>query len=303
MLVAARLAPTQCRAPMPAALVQIRNASLKKTKQRIAASKNIEKITTAMKNVASARMKSAEAEALASANFYVGLDTYFKVLPMDDFRKTEGTHVILPVTSDRGLCGAVNSNVVRMIHADLKEDKINGTPDTVTFSVIGSKGKDQLMRTNVDAFKACYDEMQKKPPSFTQICAMSDDLLSREFDTMTIYLTKFINAGVQEPTRMHMFSPSKVEALSEGLDEYECEPEKNEIMQAMYEFYFASNLYYAVSTSIASEMASRMVAMDGASRNAKEMITKLQILFNRTRQAIITGQLIEIVSASEAIAD
>jgi ATP synthase F1 gamma subunit len=295
---AARGAPARA-----AALTQMRQASLKKTKQRIAASKNIEKITTAMKNVASARMKSAEAEAIASAKFYVGLDTYFSVVPKDTFRAEEGTHVILPVTSDRGLCGAVNSNVVRMINAQIKQDVAKGSKDTLSFSIIGSKGKDQLLRTQGSSISVCYDEVTKKPHNFTQVCGMADDILSREFDTMSIYYTKFINAGVQEPSRMDLFSPTKVEALAESLDEYECEPEKNEIMQAMYEFYFASNLYYCLSTSIASEMASRMVAMTGASTNAKDMITKLQILFNRTRQAIITGQLIEIVSASEAIAD
>lgn len=282
---------------------QVRFASLKKTKQRIAASKNIEKITTAMKNVASARMKSAEAEAASSAKFYVGLDTVLKALPQDSFRTGEGKHVILPITSDRGLCGAVNSNLVRMIGTDMKKDAADETKkDTVAMCIIGSKGKDQLMRKNADQIEACYDEIQKKAPNFVQVAAIADDMLSREFDTMTIYFTRFVNAGVQTPDTLNLFSPTKVADLAESLDEYEFEPDKNEIMQGMYEFAFASQLYFALSTTIASEMASRMIAMDGASRNAKEMITKLNILFNRTRQAIITGQLIEIVSACEAIA-
>lgn len=280
---------------------QVRFASLKKTKARIAASKNIEKITTAMKNVASARMKSAEAEAHSSAKFYVGLDTVLKSLPQDSFRQTAGKHVILPITSDRGLCGAVNSNLVRMIGTDMKKDAADGKEDTIALAVIGSKGKDQLMRKNADQIEAAYDEIQKKQPNFVQVAAIADDILSRDFDTMTIYYTKFVNAGVQTPSTLNIFSPSKVAELAESLDEYEFEPDKNEIMEGMYQFAFASQLYYTMSTSMASEMASRMVAMDGASRNAKEMIQKLNILFNRTRQAIITGQLIEIVSACEAI--
>merc|ERR1712048_146590 len=190
-----------------------------------------------------------------------------------------------------------------MINTDVKQDAVDGKQDALELSIVGSKGKDQLLRTQANNIVMCYDEIQKKPTSFPQVCAMTDDLLSREFDTLSVYYTKFINAGEQRPSRMDMFSPTTVEALAESLDEYECEPEKNEIMQAMYEFYFASNLYFCISTSIASEMASRMIAMTGASSNAKEMIVKLQILFNRTRQAIITGQLIEIVSACEAISE
>jgi len=285
--------------PATAYAVQVRCASLKKTKQRIHASKNIEKITKAMKNVASARMKAAEAEAKSSTNFVIGVNTYLDAIPKESFSEPEGKHIIVPITSDRGLCGAVNSNVIRMIQAQLKAGEV--PKKDFSFSVVGAKGKDQIMRLQPLQLANVYDEIQKKPISFAQACALADEILQQEFDTLSIYYTKFINTGTQEPSRMDLFSPAKVSELADSLDEYETEPDKLEIMEALNTFYFASNLYYCISTSIASEQASRMIAMDGASRNAKDMIQKLTILFNRTRQAIITGQLIEITSAAESI--
>jgi len=279
----------------------MRCVSLKKTKQRIHASKNIEKITKAMKNVASARMKGAQAEAKASQNFIVGVNTYLNALPKEELENGSGKHVIIPITSDRGLCGAVNSNCVRLILSDLKKEAKKTNQRKITVNVVGSKGKDQMLRFHPSLVTTAFDEIQKKPPTFAQACAMTDEILQQDFDTLSIYYTKFINTGSQVPERMDLYSPKKVKELADSLDVYECEPDKNEIMEALNTFYFASNLYYCICTSIASEQASRMVAMDGASRNAKEMIQKLTILFNRTRQAIITGQLIEITSAAESI--
>eukprot|EP00300_Choanocystis_sp_HF-7_P036429 c52275_g1_i1.p1 GENE.c52275_g1_i1~~c52275_g1_i1.p1 ORF type:complete len:306 (-),score=88.01 c52275_g1_i1:148-1065(-) len=281
--------------------VQVRFASLKKTKQRIAASKNIEKITTAMKNVASAKMKGAEQEALGSKDFMIGLNTYLGTLPQDgltDFKA--GKHVIVPITSDRGLCGAVNSTVCRTILADLR--RLTKNPDyQFELAILGSKGKDQLTRLHSKRTTLVLDEIQKKNPSFAQACAITDELLARDFDKLTIYYTKFINTGSQVQSQFDLYSPKKVAELAAALDDYETEPDKHDIMEAMYTFFFASNLYHCITTSVASEQASRMVAMDGASRNAKDMIQRLTILFNRTRQAIITGQLIEITSAAESI--
>jgi len=277
-------------------MVQVRFASLKKTKQRIGASKNIEKITKAMKNVASAKMKAAEAEAKASTNFIVGVNTYLDSLPKEDFDKSTGKHIIVPITSDRGLCGAVNTNCIRNVLGDLKK-----TTRDYAINPVGMKGKDQLMRLYSSRIQISYDEIQKKNISFAQACALADEILQQDFETMSIYYTKFINTGTQIPSRLDLYSPKRVEELSLALDEYECEPDRNEIMSALSTFYFASNLYYCISTSIASEQASRMIAMDGASRNAKDMIKKLTILFNRTRQSIITGQLIEITSAAESL--
>lgn len=289
------------RLPVAAVVVQVRFASLKKTKQRIAASKNIEKITTAMKNVASAKMKSAEVEASASQNFVVGLNSYLATLPQEELQVLKGKHMAVPVTSDRGLCGAVNTTIMRQLFADFKAAPKKHPSATMAVSVLGSKGKDQLLREHASKMELVFDEIQKKPVSFAQACAITDELLALEFDTMSIYYTKFFNTARQEPNRMDMYSPKKVDELAAALDDYECEPDKQQLMEALYTFYFASNLYYCVTTSLASEQASRMVAMDGASRNAKEMIQKLTILLNRTRQAIITGQLIEITSASESL--
>jgi len=291
------MAPVVCTA---FGLTQSRNVSLKKTKQRIHASKNIEKITKAMKNVASARMKGAEQEALASYKFVTGVNQYLQALPRDQL-DSGVKHIVVPVTSDKGLCGAVNSNVVRLLVADLKKEPKRKVPRNVSINVIGSKGKDQLMRFFPALLTVGYDEIQKKPVSFSQACSIADEILQQDFDTMSIYYTRFVNAGSQIPERMDLYSPAKVKELADSLDVYECEPDKNDIMEALNTFYFASNLYYCICTSIASEQASRMVAMDGASRNAKDMITKLRILYNRTRQSIITGQLIEITSAAEAI--
>jgi F-type H+-transporting ATPase subunit gamma len=274
---------------------------LKKTKQRIVASKNIQKITTAMKNVASAKMKSAELEAKASSHFVVGLNAYFNSLPKEGLEKKDGAHIMLPVTSDRGLCGAVNSTLVRLVLADLKVKSASSTGEPRKLIVLGVKGKDQLSRLHSKRIQLVFDEIQKKNVTFAQACAMTDEILAQPFDTLSIYHTKFINTATQIPSVMDLYSPKKVEELTSGLDEYECEPEKEEIMEAMYTFYFASNLYYCICTSLASEQASRMIAMDGASRNAKDMIKKLTLLFNRTRQAIITGQLIEITSAAESL--
>jgi len=144
-------------------------------------------------------------------------------------------------------------------------------------------------------------KFKKKNVTFSQACAMTDDILSQQFDTLSIYYTKFINTGTLVPSVMDMYSPKKVEQFSSALGDYEIEPESEEVMEALYTFYFASNLYHCICTTVASEQASRMVAMEGASKNAKEMIQKLTLLFNRTRQAIITRQLIEITSAAESL--
>jgi len=281
--------------------LQVRFASLKKIKQRIVASKNIKQITTAMKNVASAKMKSAELEAKASLTFVVGLNTFLSALPKEELEKKTGRHYYLTITSDRGLCGAINSTLVRLVISELKKSPAAPSGEPRRLIILGGKGKDQLTRTQSKITQIVFDEIQKKNVTFAQACALTDEILTHKFDTLSIFYTKFVNTGTLIPSIMDIYSPKKVEEFASSLNDYEVEPDSDEVMEALYTFYFASNLYHCITTTIASEQASRMVAMDGASRNAKEMIQKLTLLFNRTRQAIITRQLIEITSAAESL--
>lgn len=217
-------------------------------------------------------------------------------------------NVIVAITSDKGLCGGINSTSVKISKA---LDKLVSGPEKETrYVVLGEKGKVQLIRDKRDHIEITIGELQKNPLNYTQVSVLADDILKNvEYDALRVVFNKFQSVVSFIPTVSTILSPEVVEKESESggklgdLDAYEIEggETKAEILQNLAEFQFSCVMYNAVLENACSELGARMSAMDSSSRNAGEVLDRLTLTYNRTRQASITTELIEIISGASAL--
>ncbi len=290
-------------------------ASLKDLKVRIASVKSTQKITKAMNLVASAKLRSAQAAALAGRPF---ADRAAKVignvaLALDGSEAPrllagtgrEQTHLILVITSERGLCGGYNSNLVKL--ARRKADTLLAEGRTVKLYVIGRKGRAQLQRTHGKHIVVTRSIEGKAMLSFEDARGIATDVLGRfeagEFDVAHILFAHFQSALTQVPTDNRLIPVPRpdVEQTGKVSPAIEFEPSAESILDELLPRSVAVKIYQSLLESRASEEGARMTAMDSATRNAGDMITKLTLTYNRTRQAAITKELIEIISGAEAL--
>lgn len=289
--------------------------SLKDLKNRINSVKSTRKITSAMKMVAAAKLRRAQEAAEAARPFAERMEAVLGNLSRAAAGKAtapkllrgtgdDQTHLLIVATAERGLCGAFNSSIVRKARADINRLLREGK--TVKVLTIGKKGREQLRRDHRDKFVEHHDLSQVKRLTFANAADIADDILKRfdegEFDVATLYFARFETVLTQVPTALQLI-PAVFEEAESGADRinYEYEPDEEEILADLLPRNIATQIFRGLLENGASEQGSRMTAMDSATRNAGEMIEKLSIVYNRTRQATITKELIEIISGAEAL--
>jgi F-type H+-transporting ATPase subunit gamma len=292
-------------------------ASLKALKGRIASVKSTQKITTAMKMVAAAKLRRAQTAAEAGRPYAERLEGVMASLAAkvavgpESPKLLAGTgkdqvHLLVVCTSDRGLAGAFNSNIVRA--ARKKADDLIREGKTVYFYLVGRKGRAVIARLFPKQIVHQYDTGAIKQVSFADAQAIAGEIIERfdngEFDVAHLFYARFQSALVQEPVTQQIIPVSVPEQAqaSEGVTAaVEYEPDEEEILAALLPRNVGVQIFRALLENAASEQGSRMTAMDNATRNAGDMINRLSIQYNRTRQAAITTELVEIISGAEAL--
>ncbi|MEQ8443658.1 MAG: F0F1 ATP synthase subunit gamma [Alphaproteobacteria bacterium] len=295
--------------------------SLKDLKTRISSVQSTRRITSAMKMVAAAKLKKAE-EAAGAARPYAErmermLNSLAAGVSADSAPKllagtgSDDTHLIVVVSSDRGLCGGFNGSIIRAVNKRI--DQLTGQGKTVKLIAVGRKGVSLLRRTHRDKLVHGFEDLIKPAPHIEHADAVVAKVVEMfeagEFDVCTLYFNKFISALTQEVTPLQLIPFTNADDGGGDADsgddlggaQYEFEPGEEEILEALLPKNLAVQVYRAMLESFASEQGARMTAMDNATRNAGDMINSLSITYNRARQAMITKELIEIISGAEAL--
>jgi F-type H+-transporting ATPase subunit gamma len=294
-------------------------ATLKALKGRIASVKSTQKITKAMKMVAAAKLRRAQQAAEAGRPYATRLQEVVASLAS---RVTVGpqsprllagtgsdqTHLLVVCTSDRGLAGAFNSNIVRA--ARKRADDLMRAGKTVHFYLVGRKGRAVIGRLFPKQIVHQFDTGAIKQVGFADAQAIATDITERfaagQFDVAQLFYARFRSALVQEPIGQQIIPVAITDAgassvAASGNAAVEYEPDEEDILAALLPRNVAVQIFRALLENAASEQGSRMTAMDNATRNAGDMINRLSIQYNRTRQAAITTELVEIISGAEAL--
>ena len=293
-------------------------ASLKALKVRIGSVKSTQKITKALNMVAASKLRRAQQNATAARPYSERMRDVVESIAsrvavgpetpklLAGTGKTD-THLIVVVTSERGRAGAFNSNIVRA--ARRKADALIEDGKTVQFFLVGRKGRPVLQRVYPKAIVGAHDIAGMKNPSYDVAMAIADEIVDRfesgRFDVAHIAYANFRSTLVQEPTveQVIPIRPSKESGstVTAATSMVEYEPDEEEILSALLPRNIAVQLYRALLENQAGFYGSQMTAMDNATRNAGDMINRLTIQYNRTRQAAITTELVEIISGAEAL--
>eukprot|EP00871_Galdieria_phlegrea_P001123 jgi/Galph1/2010/GphlegSOOS_G690.1 len=281
---------------------QVRYVSLKAVRSRMRSVSSISKITKAMKMVAAAKLRGVQARQDSSRPFTAGLKSFLQSTFAEIENKesaSKGKKLIVAVTSDRGLCGGVNSNVVREIRKLLHEDK----ESHFEIMLCGDKGRDGLQRLHRNLFTVTVKDVFRAPVNFAQTCVIAEEIFKQKFDFAVIFYNRFKNAISQVVSQKQIPGLDIILKHAETFDTYEFESDMDsaQMLTDLYEFQFAIQLFDSLLENATSEQAARMSAMDNATRNATDMYQKLTLTYNRQRQAVITGELIEIISGAEAL--
>jgi len=289
--------------------------SLKDLKNRIGSVKNTRKITKAMQMVAAAKLRRAQEAAEASRPYADRMNAVMAGLAAAASgsdsapRLLAGTgsdkvHLMVVMTSERGLCGGFNTTIVRLARAHA--NKLLAEGKTVKILTVGKKGREQLKRDLSQHFVGHVDLSDVKKLGYANASSIAQDVLSRfdagEFDVATIFYNRFQSVISQIPTAKQII-PAVIEAdeTAQASSLYEYEPSEEAILADLLPRSVATQIFTALLENAASEQGARMSAMDNATRNAGDMINKLTIQYNRSRQASITKELIEIISGAEAL--
>ncbi|KAF3976011.1 hypothetical protein ACB098_04G095200 [Castanea mollissima] len=282
----------------------VRSISTQIIRNRMKSVKNIQKITKAMKMVAASKLRAIQTRAENSRGLWQPFTALLGDTPSVDVKK----NVIVTISSDKGLCGGINSTSVKTSKALFK---LTSGPDKETkYVLVGEKAKAQLVRDSRKHIDISITGLQKNPLNYTQVSVLADDILKNvEYDALRVVFNKFRSVISFIPTTATVLSPEIVEREAESggrlgdLDSYEIEggETKSEILQNLTEYQFSCVLFNAVLENACSEQGARMSAMDSSSRNAGEVLDRLTLTYNRTRQASITTELIEIISGAAAL--
>lgn len=268
-------------------------ATLREIEGRLKSIKNIEKITKTMKIVASTRMNQAQRTMTESRLYGQSSNEVFE--NAETQAPTTGKSLYVVSSSDKGLCGGVHSSLSKAVRVKLEE---NPKSEVVA---LGEKCKSQLGRSHPQAMVMSFAGIGKEAPTFATAQAIADQIirLGGEYTNIEIYYNSFQSAVSYQATSINAFSEESIKA-SANISAFEIEDEQ---ISNLREFALANSIYWALAEGYACEVAARRNAMDNASKNAGEMIGKFQILYNRTRQAVITGELVEIITGAAASAE
>ena len=292
-------------------------ASLKELRNRIGSVKSTQKITKAMQMVAAAKLRRAQDRAESARPYAEKMEGVLANL--SDARKGDPTaplllrgtgkddvNLIVVATAERGLCGGFNTSIVRK--AKVRIESLLASGKTVKILCVGKKGRDQLKRDYESLIVGTIEFPGVREMGFAHASEISARVLEMfdagEVDEAYLYYGHFKNVITQEPTEQRIIPAT----VPEGIETpdlkgaiYDFEPEEDEILKTLLPRYLSVQVLRALLENAASEQGARMTAMDNATRNAGEMIDKLTISYNRTRQAMITKELIEIISGAEAV--
>ena len=290
-------------------------ATLDDLKKRIASVKSTQKITKAMKMVAAAKLRRAQENAEKGRpysekmnniilNLSSGISDKENAPKLLSGSGEDKVHLCIVLTSDRGLCGGFNTNIIKKAKAYFK--KISDDGKILKIITVGSKGYDQLKRVYKDAIVERISFKDSKTINYLDAEKVGKMIIENfekeEFDVCTIFYNKFKNVMTQIPQEQQII-PLKTSEAEENSseDNYEFEPDEDEILSNLLPKNISTQIFKAMLENSASEQGSRMSAMDSATRNAGEMVDKLTIEYNRSRQAAITKELIEIISGAESL--
>ena len=294
-------------------------ASLKELKGRINSVKSTQKITKAKQMVAAAKLRKAQASAEAARPYAVRLAQVVASLaatvlvgesspPLLGGTGKDQVHLLVVANSDRGLCGAFNANIVKA--AKLKANTLLAEGKTVLFYLVGRKGRPPIRREYPNAILGMFDTTGVREPGFDEAEGITNELLALfaagRFDVAHLIYGKFRSALVQEPTVQQIIpvpTPTAVVSANSFFGDavVEYEPDEETILAELLPRYLSTQLFGALLENVASEQGASMTAMDNATRNAGDLIKKLTIQYNRSRQAAITTELIEIIAGAEAL--
>jgi F-type H+-transporting ATPase subunit gamma len=286
--------------------------SLKDLKNRIGSVKNTRKITKAMQMVAAAKLRRAQEAAIAARPYADRMNAVMTGLAASVSgseqapRLLAGTgsdqvHLLVVMTAERGLCGGFNSSIARLARAHAMQLLTRGK--TVKILTVGRKGREQLRRDLSAHFVGHVDLSGARRIGYAEAQGIARDVLDRfdkgEFDVATLFFNRFQSVIAQVPTAQQVI-PAVFEATGQSAL-YDYEPSEESILADLLPRNVATQIFGALLENEASEQGARMTAMDNATRNAGDMINRLTIEFNRSRQAAITKELIEIISGAEAL--
>ena len=291
--------------------------SLKELRNRIASVKSTQKITKAMQMVAAAKLRRAQEAALAArpysqrmravlANLAHGLQGRSDAPPLMAGTGRDDTHLLVVCTADRGLCGGFNASIAKIARDDARRLMAEGK--TVKIICVGKKGYDILRRLFAKQIIDLIELKSVRHVGFANALAVAQKVLGLfedgELDIATLYYGEFRSVVLQRPTALQLIPtpiPEAEEQADLGGAIYDYEPGETEILEELLPRNVAVQIFRALLENAASEQGARMSAMDNATRNAGEMIDELSMNYNRTRQAMITKELIEIISGAEAL--
>ena len=289
-------------------------ASLKELKGRINSVKSTQKITKAKQMVAAAKLRKAQAAAEAARPYAERLGAVMaslasKVAGSEGAPKLfAGTgkdqrHLLVVANSDKGLAGAFNSNIVRAALTHARELKAQGKD--VDFYLVGRKGRAPIRRAHPNNIAQMFDTTDVREPGYAEAERIVAELMEMydagKFDVAHLFFSKFKSALTQEPTRLQIIPVPATEIAATSQAAVEYEPDEEEILAELLPRYLKTQVFGALLENSASEQGASMTAMDNATRNAGELINKLTIQYNRSRQAAITTELIEIIAGAEAL--
>lgn len=295
-------------------------ASLKALRNRIASVKSTQKITRAMKMVAAAKLRRAQAQAEAARPYATRMASMMAALAEGAGNNpnaptllvgtgSDKAHLIIAVTADRGLAGPFNSSISRAVRARVR--KLESKGKTARLFAVGRKGRDFLRREMADRIVGDVNFVGKKTVEFADAEAIANRIIALfnegQFDVCTLMFNRFVSVMVQTVAETPLIPANATEPANDNADDgkddsdYEIEPDDGSLLERLLPRNLAIQIYRALLESAAGEHGARMTAMDNATRNAGDMINRLTLNYNRTRQANITRELIEIISGAEAL--
>jgi len=288
--------------------------SLKDLKNRIASVKSTRKITKAMQMVAAAKLRRAQEAAEASRPYTERFNAVLGGLASSvgdsgsapkllSGTGSENVHLLMVMTAERGLCGGFNSSIAKLARQHAND--LIAAGKTVKIVTVGKKGRDVIRRDLGQHFIDHVDMTEVKRVGYDDARSIAQNLLARfdsgEFDVATLFFSEFVNVVTQIPTAQQIIPAAYDSGGGESAAFYDYEPDEATILADLLPRGVATQIFAALLENGASEQGARMSAMDNATRNSGEMIDKLTIEFNRSRQAVITNELIEIISGAEAL--
>jgi len=281
-------------------------ATEKQIFNQMVSTKNISKITSSMKMVSAAKLKGDENRLFAARPFNKWTHAICgepKLIEDATFDELPQKTLVVPMTSDKGLCGGVNSYITKS--AKIVAAAAAKSGKEVDFVIVGDKGRGQMRRFFAERIKRTATDVVS-PGTFSLAAALASEVAAAgatDYGAVMIIYNSYVNPAIYKQT-YKLIKPLSGEGEDEPMMEYEFEPEtKSEILADLYEYTLTSQLYDSFMDGAASEQASRMAAMENATKNANEMIQSLTLRYNRARQARITTELIEIISGASALED